>query len=83
MSDSQHTTERDRVRVYCTGSCEGFDRLRESLASHPELELVGASVAVAEGAAALAGGHLDAVLHATRGASLPADELAEIGRAHV
>jgi pilus assembly protein CpaE len=78
MSDTQHTTERDRVRVYCTGSCEGFDRLRESLSSHPELELVGASVAVAEGAAALAGGHLDAVLHATRGASLPADELAAI-----
>jgi pilus assembly protein CpaE len=81
MSDTQHTTDRERVRVYCTGSCEGFDRLRESLASHPELELVGASVAVAEGAAALAGGHLDAVLHATRGASLPADELAAI-RAH-
>jgi pilus assembly protein CpaE len=81
MSDSQHTTERERVRLYCTGSCEGFDKLRESLATHPELELVGASVAVAEGAAALAGGHLDAVLHATRGASLPADELAAI-RAH-
>jgi len=70
------TTERDRVRVYCTGSCEGFDKLRQSLAGHPELELVGASVTFAEGAAALAGGHLDAVLHATRGASLPADELA-------
>jgi pilus assembly protein CpaE len=78
MSDSQHTTERERVRIYCTGSCEGFDKLRDSLGSHPELELVGASVAVAEGAAALAGGHLDAVLHATRGASLPADELAAI-----
>jgi pilus assembly protein CpaE len=78
MTNTQHTTERERVRVYCTGSCEGFDKLRESLASHPELELVGASVAVAEGAAALAGGHLDAVLHATRGASLPADDLAGI-----
>jgi pilus assembly protein CpaE len=78
MTNTQHTTERERVRVYCTGSCEGFDKLRESLASHPELELVGASIAVAEGAAALAGGHLDAVLHATRGASLPADELAAI-----
>src|SRR6266536_3093847 len=78
MTNTPHTTERERVRVYCTGSCEGFEKLRESLASHPELELVGASVAVAEGAAALAGGHLDAVLHATRGASLPADELAAI-----
>jgi pilus assembly protein CpaE len=78
MSGTQHTTERERVRVYCTGSSEGFDKLRESLANHPELEVVGASVAVAGGAAALAGGHLDAVLPATRGASLPADELAAI-----
>jgi pilus assembly protein CpaE len=78
MSGSQQTTERERVRIYCTGSSEGFEKLRESLAGHPELDLVGASVAVAEGAAALAGGHLDAVLHATRGASLPADELAAI-----
>jgi pilus assembly protein CpaE len=72
------TNERERVRLYCTGSCEGFDKLRESLATHPDLELIGASVPVAEGAAALAGGHLDAVLHATRGATLPADELAAI-----
>src|SRR5881296_2428588 len=72
------TTQRQRVRVYATGSCEGFDKLRDSLAGHPEVELVGASTNVADGAAALAGGHLDAVLHATRAASLPADELAAI-----
>jgi pilus assembly protein CpaE len=71
-------TTHQRVRVYATGSCEGFDKLRESLANHPEIEMVGASTSVADGAAALAGGHLDAVLHATRGASLPADELAAI-----
>jgi pilus assembly protein CpaE len=76
MSPATETTQ--RVRVYATGSCEGFDKLRESLASHPEIERVGASTNVADGAAALAGGHLDAVLHATRGASLPADELAAI-----
>jgi pilus assembly protein CpaE len=76
MSPATEATQ--RVRVYATGSCEGFDKLRESLASHPEIELVGASTNVADGAAALAGGHLDAVLHATRGASLPADELAAI-----
>ncbi len=72
------TTERERLRLYCTGSCEGFDKLRQSLAGHPELEVLGASVTVAEGVAALAGGHLDAVLHATRGTSLPADELAAL-----
>ena len=75
---SSPTDKTQRVRVYATGSCEGFDKLRESLASHPEIELVGASTNVADGAAALAGGHLDAILHATRAASLPADELAAI-----
>ena len=73
-----HTTERARVRIYATGACDGFDKLRDSLAHHPEIELVGASTHIAEAAAALAGGHLDAVLHATRSASLPADELAAI-----
>ena len=72
------TSHRERVRVYATGSCEGFEKLRDSLAAHPEVELVGSSNSVADGAAALAGGHLDAVLHATRSTSLPRDELAAI-----
>src|SRR6266498_3941922 len=78
MTSLAQTTQRERVRIYATGSCEGFDKLLESLGSHPEIELVGASVAVAGGAGALAGGHLDAALHATRSSSLPADELASI-----
>jgi pilus assembly protein CpaE len=78
MSSNTETGQRERVRLYATGSCEGFDKLRESLGNHPEIDLVGTSTQVADGAAALAGGHLDAVLHATRGASLPADELAAI-----
>src|SRR2546429_5347080 len=69
------TTQRERVRLFATGSCEGFGKLRESLASHPEIEMVGTSTDVAGGAAALSGGHLDAVLHATRSSTLPADEL--------
>src|SRR5689334_20276854 len=76
--NAPQTQERERVRIYATGACEGFEKLRESLSGHPEIELVGASAHVADGAAALAGGHLDAVLHATRGATLPADELAAI-----
>ena len=71
-------TQRERVRVYATGSCEGFEKLRDSLAGHPEVEFVGASNSVADAAAALAGGHLDAVLLGTRSTSLPADELAAI-----
>ena len=78
MSSTNDTNQRERVRLFATGSCEGFDKLCESLGSHPEIELVGASTTVADGAAALAGGHLDAVLHATRGAALPVDELAPI-----
>jgi pilus assembly protein CpaE len=69
---------REKVRIYATGSCEGFEKLRESLANHPEIEMVGASLSVADGAGALAGGHLEAVLHATRDATLPGDELASI-----
>jgi pilus assembly protein CpaE len=68
----------DRPRIFMTGSCEGFDRLRESLSQHDELDVVGSADAVAEASAALAGGHLELVLHATRSAELPGDELAQI-----
>ena len=44
MTTATETTT--RVRVYATGSCEGFDKLRDSLGSHPEIELVGASSSV-------------------------------------
>src|SRR4051795_7660418 len=75
MSSATETTQRERVRIYATGSCEGFEKLRDSLASHPEIEMVGSSTDVAGGAAALAGGHLDAILHATRSTTFPAEEL--------
>src|SRR5436305_4232915 len=69
------TDTTQRVRLFATGSCEGFEKLRDSIASHPEIELVGSSVDVAGGAGALAGCHLDAILHATRSTSFPADEV--------
>ena len=68
----------ERPRIYLTGSCEGFDRLRESLAGHDELDVVGWADTMAEAAPALAGGHLEVVLHATRSTDLPGDELAQI-----
>ena len=77
MTESTDTT-RERVRVYFTGSCEGLENLREALSNHPELEVVGASEQVSQAASALAGGHLGAVLHATRSPSLPVNELAAI-----
>ena len=61
-----------------TGSCDGLDRLRDALATHPEIDFVGWSEHVAEATAALAGGHLQVVVHATRATSLPAGELAAI-----
>ncbi len=78
MNATVPTETRERVRVYLLGACEGFDKLREALAAHPELELVGYSEHVSEAVPALAGGHLECVLHATRSSSLPAHELAAI-----
>jgi len=69
---------REGTRIYVTGSCEGLNELTEALTHHPEMEVVGRSQSVREGASALAGGHLQAVLHATRASELPADDLAAI-----
>jgi pilus assembly protein CpaE len=77
MTD-QHTDTREQVRIYLTGTCDGLDNLRQSLGAHPELELVGSSETVAQGAAALAGGHLGVVLHATSSDTLPSNELAAV-----
>jgi pilus assembly protein CpaE len=77
MTD-QHTNTREQVRVYLTGTCDGLDNLRESLANHPELDFVGWSPEIPAAAAALAGGHLSVVLHATSAPTLPANELAAI-----
>ncbi|HWN20968.1 MAG TPA: AAA family ATPase [Gaiellaceae bacterium] len=68
----------DKIRIYVTGSCEGIERLREALASHPDLDFVGWSENVGEATAALAGGHLQVVVHATRDSALPGVELAAI-----
>ena len=46
------------TRIYVTGSCEGLNELTEALTHHPEMQLVGRSQSVREGAGALAGGHL-------------------------
>jgi pilus assembly protein CpaE len=69
---------RESLRVYVTGSCDGLQPLLESLAASDELELVGSSENIAAAAPVLAGGHLQAVLHATRSAVLPRAELAAI-----
>ena len=68
----------DGTRIFVTGSCEGLNELTEALSHHPEMNVVGRSQSVREGAGALAGGHLQAVLHGTRASELPADDLAAI-----
>ena len=73
MSDES----RDKIRIFATGSCEGLGEVLSALEQHEDIELVGAREDVAEAAAALTGGHLDAVLHATRG-TFPADDVANI-----
>jgi pilus assembly protein CpaE len=71
-------TYHEGLRIFVTGSCEGLNELTEALTHHPEMNLVGRSQSVREGAGALAGGHLQAVMHATRSSELPADDLAAI-----
>jgi pilus assembly protein CpaE len=67
-----------QTRLYFTGDCDGFVGLRESLADHPELEVIGFSEHVAQATGVLAGGHLECILHGTRSESFPATEIAAI-----
>jgi pilus assembly protein CpaE len=71
-------TELRRTRLYFTGDCDGFSELKDSLSGHPALEVIGSSEHVAQASGALAGGHLDCILHATRSESFPAAEVAAI-----
>jgi pilus assembly protein CpaE len=68
----------ETIRIYLTGSCDGFENLREALAQQPGLEVVGASEHPAAASGALQGGHLDCVLHATRSTSFPENEVATV-----
>src|SRR5258705_700543 len=68
----------DAIRIYLTGSCEGFDKLAEALAQQPGIEVVGSSDHPGAASGALQGGHLDCVLHATSSSTLPAHEIATI-----
>src|SRR5262249_44248100 len=77
-NDTAVKTSKDVVRIYVTGDCDGLPDLRDSFAAHPEVELVGWSAQVAEAAPTLTGGHLQVVLHASRAATLPVNELAAI-----
>ena len=72
------TLGKESVRVFVTGQCDGLADLREALGKHPEVDLVGWADNVMEGASALTGGHLQVVLHATRSATLPANDVAAI-----
>jgi pilus assembly protein CpaE len=78
MSTYESELNRDSVRVFVTGACDGLPDLREALAKHPEIDLVGWADNVMEGASTLTGGHLQVVLHATRSATLPANDVAAI-----
>jgi len=68
----------ERLRIYAVGTCDGLPEILDNLAHHEGLELVGAGATVNEAAGALAGGHLDVVIQATKGPQFPADTLAGI-----
>jgi pilus assembly protein CpaE len=78
MTLDVETQVREKTRVFVTGACEGLAELSEALSRHTEVELVGKSDYVRDGAGPLTGGHLQAVLHATRSSALPVDEIAAI-----
>src|SRR6266542_1774819 len=74
----QRSVRRDHARVFVTGDCDGLPDLRDALANHPEIELVGSASQVSEAAPTLTGGHLQVVLHATRSSTLPVNEVAPL-----
>ena len=79
MSNGNEFATKSPNRIYVTGDCDGLPDLREALAAHPEVELVGsADAGRPRPRRRSTGGHLDVVLHATRAATLPANELAAI-----
>src|SRR6187401_2058524 len=78
MSNGNEFATKSPNRIYVTGDCDGLPDLRDALAAHPEVELIGSAAQVAEAAPTLTGGHLQVVLHATRSATLPVNEIAAI-----
>jgi len=76
MSDNGYN--RDPVRIYVTGNCDGLEPLRDALNQHDDVEVVGFSEHVTDAYAPLAGGHLQVVLHGTRDAHLPVHEIASM-----
>jgi Flp pilus assembly CpaE family ATPase len=76
MSDNGYN--REPVRIYLTGNCDGLEPLRDALHQHDDVEVVGFSEHVADAYAPLAGGHLQVVLHGTRDAHLPVHEIASM-----
>jgi pilus assembly protein CpaE len=78
MTVETQAPPREKTRIFITGNCEGLSELCEALARHGEVELVGRSDYVRDGAGPLTGGHLQVVVHATRSSALPADDLAAI-----
>jgi pilus assembly protein CpaE len=75
---TEQTDTSQRTRLYFTGDCDGFSELKESLAQHAALEVIGSSEHVAQASGVLAGGHLECILHATRSERFPAAEVAAI-----
>jgi pilus assembly protein CpaE len=69
---------REPIRIFVCGSCDGSAAVVEALAQEQGLELVGVSPTAQEAVGTLSGGHLNVVIHATGGQTLPADELAVV-----
>src|SRR5688500_536532 len=68
----------EKHRIYVTGTCDGLREVLHALQAHDALGRGGSAEMIRAAAAALAGGHLAALLHATRGPACPGEELATV-----
>jgi len=63
------------IRIYATGTCDGFGSLLDTLAAREDLQLVGVAKQVADATEELTRGPLDVVLHASPDSTFPAAEV--------
>ena len=75
-------TDQAPIKVFITGACAGLAEVRQALASHPDIEIVGTAVEPAKADQKLAASGVQLVLHGSaRSDRLPAADVDGIRRA--
>ena len=64
------------IRIFISGSCAGLAEVRQALAAHPEIDLVGSAVDAESATERLRQDGIDVVLHgSSRGDRLPSQDV--------